>query len=112
MKAKPPADLPPPKRPWNPLDWLMLFTPGPLILAGVLLGNPTSKQLGPYLAMLSVYITVPVAFLMCMYLGSRLTNYIAKDDLLVSTVVWVLCCGGLLAVNFAIAFAGCSILIN
>lgn len=108
MDDEPPADLPSPKRHWTLWQWLMLLTPSlPMIVGGV--GGQ-----GPYAdgGIIEVIITAPVAFIMCILLAIKLRAYIGKDNIFGTILIWLLYLTGLVAVNWAIAYAGCSVIVK
>ena len=108
MDNEPSTDLPPPKRPWSIWQWLLLLTPSLLMIVGAVGGQ------GPYAdgGIVHVFITAPVAIIMCILLSIKLTSYFDTDSLFFTLLICFFSFTGLVAVNFAVASAGCSVIVK
>ena len=102
MNDGPSTDLPPPKRPWKLWQWLLLFKPSLLMVVGAQIG---ASSVG---GAISGLFTGPVAFVMCILLARKL----ARDQGYSRYLGEFLCLIGIMALNFAVAFAGCSMVIH
>ena len=110
MNDKPSTALPPPKRPWKRWQWLLLFTPGLLMVVGAAKGIRPSD--GGYGVMTSGLYTGPIVIFICLFLATKLTQQIGKNDFSANLLLWFLCFSGLVAANLAIGLAGCAMVFN
>jgi hypothetical protein len=106
MDDEPSTDHPAPKPPWKPWQWLMLFSPGLLMVLGARDGIRPS---GPYGVATSGLYTGPIVIIICLFLATKLTSHIGKSTLPANLLIWLLCFSGLVAANLAIGLAGCAV---
>ena len=108
MDNEPSTDPLPPKRPWGIWQWLLLLTPSLLMIAGMTLISTlgatlikrTDEDVGvAILGTLSLVITGPVAFVLCIFLASKLV-----DERRINAVLGLI---AVVAVNFAITVVVC-----
>lgn len=113
MEDESPADLPPPQRPWKLLQWLLLLSPSLLMIVGMavsailgaaLIKNPDEDVGVAILGTLSLVITGPIAFILCIFLTSKLVDERRSNAFLGLF--------GIVGINFAIASVACVWIIN
>jgi uncharacterized membrane protein YoaK (UPF0700 family) len=102
MDNEPSTDPLPPISPWKLWQWLLLLTPSLLMVVGAQIGE---FSVG---GAISGLFTGPVAMVMCILLARKL----ARDHGYSRYLGEFLCLIGIMAVNFAVAFEGCSMVIH
>jgi len=100
MDNKPPANLPPSKRPWKLWQSLRFFTPSLVMIAGPFLAPNTASGV-----MNAVGISLVIVLGMCFYLAIILTATSDKGGLF-----WLASFIALVVVNLSIAFSGCAVI--
>ncbi len=104
MDNEPSTDLPPPKRPWKLWQWLLLLTPSLLMIVGLVGGIAVGAGLlrgrddeGAFSvpAVVSLIITGPIAFILCILLTSKLVDE-RRSNAFLGLI-------GIVGINFAIA---------
>ena len=106
------TETPPPKRPWKLLQWLLLLTPSLLMIVGVVVGTAAGAGLRVEVegevnvlpALVSLIITGPIAFILCILLTSKLVDE-RRSNAFLGLI-------GIVGINFAIASVACEWMIN
>ena len=106
MDDEPSTDLPPPKRRWGIWQWLLLLTPSLLVIVGVVVstavgaglmtGKDEESVLSILLGAATVLITGPIAFILCIFLTSKLV-----DERRINAFLGLF---GIVGINYVIAF--------
>lgn len=114
MDNEPSADLLPSKRPWGIWQWLLLLTPSLLMIvglaggiavgAGLLTGGDDDGETHVLPAIVSLMITGPIAFILCILLTSKLVDE-RRSNAFLGLV-------GIVGINFAIASVTCEWIID
>jgi len=98
MDNEPSTDLPPPKRPWNFWQWLLLITPSLLAFtpAGVVWLIPSESRQSVYWMIPVVFVLLPfLCFGVVLILGTRLAAYKGSKGFL----AWLGWCAWVLGLN-------------
>ena len=107
MDEEPTGNTPPPEPPWTLWHLLMplwIITPGLLMLMITSFAN----AVWPSAFLVLLVATSMITFGMCLHVGTKLASSLRKERDELAILIWLICVSGVFALNFGIAYAGCS----